>query len=322
MNENNPPSADETWARELISKVALAAIVEQRRARRWNIFFRIVFLLCFITLTFAIFSDRRQPTKAADQHTALIKIEGLIASGLDVNADNVIKGLQAAFENEKTAGIILAINSPGGSAVQAGEIYDAIMRFRQQYPDKLIYTVASDICASGGYYIAAATHKIFANKASIIGSIGVRIDGFGFEEAIKHLGITRRLYTAGDNKGLLDPFEPVRPEALQHLQNMLNAIHQQFITAVKQGRGDRLKGDKDVFSGLVWTGEQSVALGLIDELADIRHVAENLFKAKTIVDYTYKAPLFEQLLGRLEIQVRRVIHAWLHEPILSVHRSF
>ncbi|NJN46718.1 MAG: S49 family peptidase [Candidatus Competibacteraceae bacterium] len=238
--------------------------------------------------------DRSQP------HAALVNVEGLIASGMDANAKDVISGLRSAFKNDNTVGVILSINSPGGSPVQAGEMYDEIMRLREAHPKTPIYAVAADVCASGGYYVAAATQKIYANKASIIGSIGVRTDGFGFEDAMTKLGITRRLYTSGDSKGFLDPFQPPKPEDVQHLKSMLDEIHQQFIAAVRQGRGERLRETPELFSGLVWTGSKSLELGLIDELADMRYVAKEVLGTEKIIDYTTRPKVLERILSNVE----------------------
>lgn len=228
-------SRDETWARETLSRLAFAAVVEQRRSRRWGIF-KLLFLLYLIAiLVLATLPLDMTQVDRGHRHTALINVEGLIAADAEATAANVVAGLREAFKNEHVAGVILSINSPGGSPVQAGEMYDEIMRLRKEHPTIPVYAVASDVCASGGYYVAAAAQKIFANKASIIGSIGVRTDGFGFEDAMAKLGISRRLYTAGSHKGFLDPFLPPRPEDIAHIQGMLDEIHQQFIDAVRAG---------------------------------------------------------------------------------------
>jgi protease-4 len=298
---------DENWARDLIGQLAFAVLVEQRRKRRWGIFFKFLFFIYLLALILIVYSPIHEQSTLGKRHTALVRIEGLIASSTDANADNVIAGLRAAFKNDKTAGVILRINSPGGSPVQAGEVYDEIMRLRKLHPNIPIYAVASDICASGGYYVATASQKIFANKASIVGSIGVRIDSFGFVNAMEKLGIERRLYTAGDNKAFLDPFSPSQSQDVQHIQGMLEDIHQQFVTAVKNGRGERLRETPDLFSGLVWTGEQSVQLGLVDDLADVRHVAEDIIGAKTIVDYTRRTRLIERIFDGVEASLNQLL---------------
>jgi protease-4 len=303
--ESRQPKGEEGWTQDLISKLATAALVEQRRRRRWGIFFKFLFFAYLTVVLLVFLLPIQDHTSLGKRHTAVIRIEGLIASGTDVNADNVIAGLRAAFEDDKTAGIILRLNSPGGSPVQAGEMYDEIIRLRKVHPNIPIYAVAADVCASGAYYVASAADKIFANRASIIGSIGVRADGFGFVQAMNKLGIERRLYTAGNNKAFLDPFTPSRAEDVQHLQEMLADIHRQFIAAVRQGRKERLHETPELFSGLVWTGEQSLAIGLIDELADVRYVAEEVIGAKTIVDYTQRTRWIERIFDKTESSLAR-----------------
>lgn len=239
--------------------------------------------------------DGRQVVgKHGDKHTALVELKGVIAPDADASADNIVSALRAAFEDKKTAGVILRINSPGGSPVQSGYIYNEILRLRKEYPDIPLYAVISDICASGGYYVASAAEKIYADQASIVGSIGVRMDNFGFVDAMKKLGVERRTLTAGENKALLDPFAPSNPEVNKHLQTLLNDIHSQFIAAVKQGRGDKLKEVKGMFSGLIWTGEQSVEIGLVDELASSSYVAREVLHAEDIVDYTIRPDFFSR----------------------------
>lgn len=300
-NSNDHPPGDERWARDTLTKLAFAAATEQRRARRWGIFFKLLFFAYLVVLLALAWPDNLgTATAAAKKHTALVRVDGLISSSTEASAKNVIEALRKAFEDEKTVGVVLEINSPGGSPVQAGEIYDEIQTLRQQHPKIPVYAVASDVCASGGYYIAAAAQKIYANKASIVGSIGVRVDSFGFTDTIAKLGIERRAYAAGANKDFLDPFKPVNPEEVRHLQGMLDAIHQQFIAAVKQGRGGRLKDNPEVFSGLMWTGEQSVGLGLVDALGSTRQVAEEVIGEKTILDYTKHTRWLERLLDGTE----------------------
>ncbi len=305
MSEVNPNSSvptDDRWAREALTKLAFAAVAEQRRARRWGIFFKLLFLGYLIALLALAWPDKLgSKTAIAKRHTALVRVEGLIASSTEASAKNLIEALRKAFKDSNTVGVVLEINSPGGSPVQAGEVYDEIQKLRQQYPKIPIHAVASDVCASGGYYIAAAAQNIYANKASIVGSIGVRMDSFGFTDAIAKLGIERRAYTAGTNKDFLDPFKPVNPEEVRHLQGMLDAIHEQFKAAVKQGRGERLKENPEVFSGLMWTGEQSVGLGLVDALGSSRSVAEDVIGEKTIVDYTKQVRWLERLLDETQV---------------------
>jgi protease-4 len=233
------------------------------------------------------------------EHTALVDVEGVIAPKGDASADRIITALRDAFEADKSKGVIVRINSPGGSPVQAGYVYDEIRRLREKYPKKPVYAVASDICASGAYYVAAATDKIYVNKATLIGSIGVRLDSFGFQQAMDDLGIQRRLLTAGDHKGILDPFSPLDEWDKQFVQGLLDNLHQQFIAAVKEGRGDRLKGGDELFSGLFWTGEESTALGLSDALGSSSYVAREVIGAEEIVKYSKKQDLLERFSDRL-----------------------
>jgi len=312
MNDLNPNSnlaGDDRWAREALTKLAFAAVAEQRRARRWGIFFKLLFFAYLLALLAMAWPEKlgSVAATAVKEHTALIRVEGLIASGTEASAKNVIEALRKAFKDKNTVGVVLEINSPGGSPVQAGEIYDEIQKLRQQYPKLPVHAVASDVCASGGYYIAAAAQNIYANKASIVGSIGVRMDSFGFTGAIDKLGIERRAYTAGDNKDFLDPFKPVNPAEVQHLQGMLDGIHQQFIAAVRQGRGERLKNRAEVFSGLMWTGEQSVNLGLVDALGSSRSVAEDVIGQKNVVDYTQRTRWLDRLLTETEASLGAVL---------------
>ncbi len=286
------------WERQVLEKLAMSAIQEQRRSRHWSILFKTLgFLYLFIVLFLAAgwFGEDVSLPKS---HTALVDLQGVIASD-QASADNVISSLQSAFEDEKTRGVILRINSPGGSPVQAGQIYDEIKRLRKLHPKVPLYAVVDDICASGGYYVAAGADKIFVDKASIVGSIGVLMDGFGFTETMKKLGVERRLLTAGENKGFLDPFSPVDPRQEAYARQMLEEIHGQFINVVKEGRGKRLKETPDMFSGLVWSGEKSIQLGLADGLGNVESVARDVVKAEDIVDFTQREGLAERLAGRL-----------------------
>lgn len=217
-------------------------------------------------------------------------------------------GLQAAFEDSKTRGVILRINSPGGSPVQAGQIYDEIKRLRGEYPNIPLYAVVDDICASGGYYVAAAADRIYVNKASIVGSIGVLMDGFGFTGTMDKLGVERRLLTAGENKGFLDPFSPPNPRQQAYAKAMLGEIHQQFIQAVRDGRGKRLKETPDMFSGLVWSGEKSIALGLADALGSAEYVAREVIKAEDIVDFTPQEGFADRFAKRFGVALGRNIN--------------
>ena len=231
-------------------------------------------------------------------HTALVEIKGVIADDSEANAEDIISSLDEAFKSNSTKGVILRINSPGGSPVQAGYVYDEIVRLREKYPDIHLYAVITDLCASGGYYIASAADEIYADKASIVGSIGVLMNGFGFVGTMNKLGVERRLFTAGENKGFMDPFSPVKEDEKAHLEEMLETIHQQFIDAVKKGRKDRLVDDPKMFSGLMWTGEKAVSLGLVDGLGNSDYVAKKIIGADNIVDFTHREPALQKFLAR------------------------
>lgn len=288
------------WEKKLVTKLAEASLREQKRARRWSIFFKLLTFGYLITLLIMFSKSEISSNKLAANHTALVDLYGLIAEGEKASSDNIVTALRDAFKDKRTSGVILRINSPGGTPVQAGYIYDEIIRLREKYPDIPLYAVISDMCASGGYYVAAAADKIYADKASIVGSIGVRMDNFGFVEAMKKLGIERRTLTAGKNKALLDPFAPVDKEVNKHMQTMLQSIHQQFIDAVKTGRGDRLKQDVEgLFSGLIWTGEQSLEIGLVDELASSGYVAREIIGEENIVNFTVTDDLLDRLAKRV-----------------------
>ncbi len=301
------PDGDPGWERDTLNRLAFAALHEQRRARRWSIFFKFLLFAYLVGILFLYSPTMELDQAARDKHTALVELKGVIAPDKGGSADNVISGLRAAFENDKAKGVILRINSPGGSPVQAGYINDEIRRLRKKYPDTPLYAVVSDICASGGYYAAVAADKIYADKASIVGSIGVRMDSFGFVEAMEKLGVERRLLTAGEHKGFLDPFQPIKETDVVHVQQLLDDIHQQFIQVVKAGRGDKLKDDPGIFSGFVWTGEQAVDLGLVDELASASYVAREVIGAETIVDYTPTEDLLEKFSKRLGTALGRGI---------------
>ena len=276
----------QNWERQTLEKLAFSALQEQRRSRNWGIFFKTLTLLYLFALLFLALNWIGPGSGAIGSHTALIDINGEIGVGAEVNADNTRSSLRAAFEDKHTKGIILRINSPGGSPVQAGIINDEIHRLRKENPKIPVYAVVEDMCASGGYYIAVAADKIYVDKASIVGSIGVLMDGFGFTETMKKLGVERRLMTAGENKGFLDPFSPVNPVHKAHAQGVLNEIHQQFIKVVRDGRGKRLKETPEMFSGLFWSGEKSIELGLADAIGNSDSVARDVIKEENIVDFT------------------------------------
>jgi protease-4 len=285
----------------VLEKLALRALDEQRRARQWNLMFRLMWFALVLLIFAAVMGWIGKPDKetvaagAGGRHTALIELEGIIAPGTKASADRMIKALDRAFKDSGTQGVVLRINSPGGSPVQAGYINDEIRRLRGRYPATPIYVVVQDLCASGGYYVAAAADRIYVDKASLVGSIGVIMNGFGFTGAMDKLGIERRAYHAGANKDFLDPFAPENPEQKEHAQRMLEDIHQQFINVVRQGRGKRLKETPDIFSGLIWTGEQSVQLGLADGYGSLESVARDVIKAEKVVDYTPEEGLFASL---------------------------
>ncbi|MFZ9346544.1 MAG: S49 family peptidase [Burkholderiaceae bacterium] len=285
---------------EIVEKVLLAHVEEQRRARRWGNVWRAAsfgVLVLILSLSFwdPMGSSRLHPTS---RHTALVDLSGVIDQDGGASADVMNESLREAFKNTHAAGIILRINSPGGSPVQSGMIFDEVRRLKALHKDKPVVAVVADVAASGGYYVAAAADSIYVDKASLVGSIGVRMDGFGFTEAMKKLGVERRVLTAGENKALLDPFLPVDPKQKTAVQSMLSEVHQQFIEAVKHGRGDRLKPTADMFSGMVWTGAKSVELGLADGLGTVDSVARDVIKAEEVVDYTLQPNLAERLAKR------------------------
>ncbi len=289
-SETGLPSGDDegkSW--KLIENLAMSSLKEQRRARRWSIFFKLLtFAWLFLAVGVIYKSSRLEVpvTGASSAHTALVELNGVIGDGGDASADNIVTGLRAAFEDKGTKAVVLRINSPGGSPVQSGYIYDEIVRLRKLHPDIPLYSVITDIGASGGYYVASVADAIYADKASLVGSIGVISSGFGFVEAIDKLGVTRRNYTAGEYKAFMDPFQPMDQEAAKRWQSSLDTIHQQFIDSVKHGRGDRLANEPDLFSGMVWTGEKAKALGLVDGLGSTGYVAREIVGVEEIMDFT------------------------------------
>lgn len=292
MSEQN-----NNWERGVLEKLAMSAVQEQRRARHWSIFFKaLTFAYLFIVLFLIMgWMGGKAESTLGGKHTALVELNGVISSSSAASADNIISSLQDAFKDKKTQGVILRINSPGGSPVQSGYINDEIRRLRSKHPNIPLYVVVEDMCASGGYYVAAAADKIFVNKASMVGSIGVLMDGFGFTGTMEKLGVERRLLTAGENKGFMDPFSPVNPRHQVLVKQMLDEIHQQFIDVVKQGRGKRLKETPDTFSGLVWTGQKSIEMGLADAMGSVDSVARDVIKAENIVDFTTHEGIADRL---------------------------
>jgi len=287
MADLDPRNTGDGWERNVLEKVALAAIAEQRTARRWGMAFKmLVMIYLFLVLFLGMGWLKKAGDKSTGKHTAMVELRGVIASEGQASADNVTSGLQAAFKDSNTVGVVLRINSPGGSPVQAGYINDEIKRLRGLYPNIPLYAVVEDICASGGYYVAVAADKIYVDKASIVGSIGVVMDGFGFTGTMEKLGVERRAIAAGENKKFLDPFSPVNPAHKAFAEKMLAEIHEQFITVVRQGRGKRLKETPELFSGLVWVGPKSIELGLADALGSVDSVARDVIKAEDVVDFT------------------------------------
>lgn len=297
MNE----TTESTWERRTIEKLAYSALEEQKRTRRWGIFFKLLTFAYLIFVLVAAMGWLRHGAVATAQHTALIDVRGVIADGAEASADRIVEGLRAAFKDTKTQGVVLRINSPGGSPVQAGQINDEIKRLRAKYPKIPLYAVVDDVCASGGYYIAVAADKIFVDKASLIGSIGVLMDGFGFTGTMEKLGVERRLITAGANKGLLDPFSPLDPKHAEYARRMIGQIHDQFIKVVRNGRGQRLKETPEMFTGLIWSGEEGIKLGLADGLGSLDYVARDVIKAEEVVDYSARESLPERLAKRFGI---------------------
>ena len=312
-SESEPAAGDDkSW--KLLEKTLLAGIQEQRRARRWGIFFKVL-TFCYLITVLILFSPLVDMERSATSsgYTALIDVRGVIADKEAASADNIVTSLQAAFADPKVKGVVLRINSPGGSPVQSGYVYDEIRRLRGLHPDIKVYAVISDLGASGAYYIASAADEIYADKASLVGSIGVTAAGFGFVGAMDKLGIQRRAYTSGEHKAFLDPFEPEKPDETKFWQGVLNVTHEQFIASVKQGRGDRLK-DKDhpeLFSGLVWTGQQALPLGLIDGLGNASSVARDVIGEKELVDFTVQESAFDRFSKKLGASVAEQLAMWM-----------
>ncbi len=297
-NKDSSASNATAWERKVIEDLAFAALKEQRKARRWGYVFKGFFVLYLVAIL-VMMTSSKELSSVTTPHTALIDINGVIAADAEANADTIVTGIRDAYESQAAKALILRLNTPGGSPVQAGIINDELKRLQATRPDFPVYAVIQDVCASGGYYIAAAAKEIYADKASIVGSIGVRMDSFGFTETIEKLGVERRSLTAGENKSFLDPFLPMKEADIDHAHTMLNTIHQQFIDVVKAGRGDKLIDDPKLFSGLFWSGEQALPLGLIDGFASSSHVAREIVGAEDIVDYTLRPNYLDQFAGKL-----------------------
>ena len=306
------------WEREVIEKLALAAITEQTRSRRWGLFFKSL-VFCYLTIVLGI---TLYPVLKKDmgidskEHTAVIDVTGPIAEDKDANAASIIESLRNAVKDKQTKGIILHSNSPGGSPVQSAYVYEEIRAIKKQHPDLPIYAVVSDICASGCYYIASATDKIFVNPSSLIGSIGVLMDGFGFVDVMQKLGVERRLLTAGAHKAMLDPFSPPKTDETKYMQGLLDQVHQQFISAVKAGRGDRLIESPDMFSGLVWTGEAGVKIGIADAFGTEDYVAKDIIGAENRVDFTKQSRFLDKIAGKLGASFGHALGALIQSPNL------
>jgi protease IV len=294
--ENNP---NPNWERQALEHLLLENLKETRKARRWKAVFRVLTLLVIIGVVLSVF-DFHLPGHGmgTEKHTAMVTLEGEISSSSMANALDINSSLASAFENEQSVGVVLRINSPGGSPVQAGMINDEIHRLRKLHPNKPFYVVVEDICASGGYYVAVAADQILVDKASLIGSIGVIMEGFGFTGLMDKLGVTRRMITAGSNKGMMDPFSKEDPKQVEMVKVMIDEIHQQFIAVVKEGRGARLKESADLFTGRIWNGEQAVKIGLVDGYGTVESVARDIFKAPDILDYTMKENFAERVAKR------------------------
>ncbi len=304
LNNENQQAID------ALKDVAMAGIKEQRSSRRWSIFFKFATLILLFLLTMAVIGSalsNNSRLSTAKSYTAVVDIQGVILQGAEASADNIIPALQDAFEDKKVKGIILRCNSPGGSPVQSSYVYNEIKRLREIHKDKKVIAVAADLCASGGYFIISAADEIYVNPSSLVGSIGVRMQGFGVVEAMKKLGVENRELTAGENKAILDPFSPRKPEDEAFVKELLATTHKHFIDAVKAGRGDRLKNDPDIFSGLFWTGEDAKALGLVDGFGSPASVARDVIGAETMVNFSPKKDIFERLSKRIGASVTKIL---------------
>ena len=294
LNENNPG-----WEREVLEKLAMAAVTEQHRARRWSVFFKMLMFVYLMAIGAMAFYPKFEKGLSGSEvgHAAIIDVVGVIAENESTNADSIIEGLRDAVKDENTKGIILNINSPGGSPVQAAYVYDEVRRLKEKHPEMPFYAVVSDLCASAGYYVAASADKIYVNRSSMIGSIGVLMNGFGFVNMMEKLGVDRRLIISGKHKALMDPFSPVNEEETKHMQTLLDDVHQQFIEAVRVGRGERLKEMDEMFSGLVWTGTQGIKLGLADDYGSVDSVTRDVIGTKNKLNFTPKRRLLDKIAG-------------------------
>ncbi|MFM6962011.1 MAG: S49 family peptidase [Polynucleobacter victoriensis] len=310
-------SDEKVWERQALEHLLLENLKEQRRGRRWRTAVRLMTLVVFVGVAINLFDLDWGGKSALGKHTALVDLQGEIAPDSKASADAINASLKAAFESHESVGVILRINSPGGSPVQSGIIHDEILRLRAKYPEKPLHVVVEEICASGGYYVAVAGDKIFVDKASLVGSVGVIMNGFGVTGLMDKLGIERRAITAGKNKALLDPFSKEDPKQKAFVQEMLSEVHQQFIKVVRDGRGDRLKETPEMFSGLVWNGAKSVELGLTDALGTVDGVAREVFKAPEVVDYTMKDNLAERVAKRFGAAMGESVAKVMSSPRLN-----
>jgi protease-4 len=294
-----PPASPPNLAgiEQTLQRLAADLLTDRRSERRWRVFFRLAWLALAGVAVAMAWARNASPRATTGPHTALVELRGEISSDSEASAEVLIAALKAAFEDSGTQAVVLRINSPGGSPVQSGIVNDEIKRLKAKHKKKL-YAVVEEICASGAYYIAVSADEIYVDKASIVGSIGVLMDGFGFDGIMAKVGIDRRLLTAGENKAMLDPFSPVNPRHKALAQASIDQIHRQFIAVVKEGRGDRLKETGDTFSGLYWNGDEAVKLGLADGLGNLDYVARELVKAEEIVDYTPHDNVAERLARR------------------------
>ena len=305
------PPSDGIRVRDLLERFARESLAEKRRARRWNLVLRFAWLAFFVSIAVLWTDPRWLRPDAAGPHSALVEVSGVIGDEGDASADRIVAALQAAFDDADTAGVIVRVNSPGGTPVQAGYINAEIVRLRALHPDTPLYAVIADVAVSGGYYVAAAADAIYASRSSMVGSIGVLMNGFGFVDAMRKLGVERRLVTAGEHKGFLDPFSPAAGEEVAHLRSMLGEVHDEFVAAVQRGRGSRLADDADIFSGLVWTGVRGRELGLVDGFGSSSYVAREVIGAEDIVDFTVRPSRLDTVADRLGAGVARTLAAVL-----------
>ena len=317
-NNIDPDNQHRDW--QLVASIAQESLKEQKRSRRWGIFFKLLAFAYVLVIIVGVSQQSSVTTQGASEpHTALVYLDGAISADQPANADDVVYSLRSAFENKLSKAVLLTINSPGGSPVQAGYVYDEIVRLRSKYPDKKIYAVIRELGASAAYYIAAATDEIYADKSSLVGSIGVTASGFGFVGLMEKLGVERRTYAAGEHKGFLDPFLPQRDDESELWKEVLDSTHQQFIRAVKAGRGDRLVDNDKLFTGLIWNGEQALDFGLIDGLGSPGYVAREVIQAEEIYDYTLRPTPLEEFAERFAVSVGKgigyVVNATFNKPI-------